>query len=159
MTGKLQTEIKQSKPFATLEEEVLLNLQRTADAVMRPVEAEIKSHGLSTTQYNVLRILRGAAESGRTCGEIADRLITRDPDITRLLDRMEKRSLIRRERQSSDRRVILTFISEEGLELLKRLDATLPGTTQRVLSHMGERRLKELCKLLEQAREASEASD
>jgi MarR family transcriptional regulator, organic hydroperoxide resistance regulator len=152
VTGKLQNEIKQTKPFVSLEEEVLLNLQRTADAVMRPVEAEIKSHGLSATQYNVLRILRGAGDSGRTCGEIGDRLITRDPDITRLLDRMEKRGLIRRERQTKDRRVILTFVTETGLALLKQLDVTVSETTQHALGHMGDRKLKDLCRLLEQAR-------
>jgi MarR family transcriptional regulator, organic hydroperoxide resistance regulator len=152
VTGRLQSEIKQTKPFQNLEEEVLLNLQRTADAAMRPVEAEIKSHGLSTTQYNVLRILRGAGEAGRTCGEIGDRLITRDPDITRLLDRMEKRGLIRRERQTKDRRVILTFITESGMDLLAQLDGSVPETIKGALGHMSERKLKDLCRLLEQAR-------
>ena len=153
MPGKLQSEIKQTKPFENLEEEVLLNLQRTADAAMRPVEAEIKNHGLSATQYNVLRILRGAGEGGRTCGEVGERLITRDPDITRLLDRMEKRGLIRRERQTKDRRVILAFITDEGLSLLKELDTTIPSTIQGALGHMGERKLRDLCRLLEQARQ------
>jgi DNA-binding MarR family transcriptional regulator len=154
VSGKLQSEIKQTKPFENLEEEVLLNLQRTADAAMRPVEAEIKNHGLSATQYNVLRILRGAGESGRTCGEVGDRLITRDPDITRLLDRMEKRGLIRRERQTKDRRVIQAYITDEGLALLKDLDATIPSTIQSTLGHMGERKLRELCRLLELARQS-----
>lgn len=162
MTGKLQDEIKQTKPFVSTEEEVLLNLQRTADAAMRPVEAEIKSHGLSATQYNVLRILRGAGEQGRTCGEIGERMITRDPDITRLLDRMEKRGLIRRERQSKDRRVILAYITQQGLEVLTRLDAVIPETIKGALGHMSERKLKELCRLLEMARQnesSSSASD
>ena len=153
MSGRLQSEIKQTKPFANLEEEVLLNLQRTADAAMRPVEAAIKSHGLSSTQYNVLRILRGAGEGGRTCGEIGDRLITRDPDITRLLDRMEKRGLIRRERQTTDRRVILTFVTEMGLDILAQLDSQVPETIKSVLGHMSERKLRDLCRLLEQARQ------
>jgi DNA-binding MarR family transcriptional regulator len=157
MTGKLQDEIKQTKPFATLEEEVWLNLQRTADAALRPVEAEIKNHGLSLAQYNVLRILRGAGEGGRTCGEIGDRLITRDPDITRLLDRMEKRQLIRRERQTNDRRVILAFITQQGLDVLKQLDDLVPATTRRALGHLGERKLKELCRLLELARDSAKA--
>src|SRR5690349_12161715 len=102
---------------------------------MRPIEAEIKSHGLSPTQYNVLRILRGSGEQGRTCGEIGDRMITRDPDITRLLDRMEKRGLIRRERQSKDRRVILAYITPEGLDVLTRLDAVIPETIKGALGH------------------------
>jgi DNA-binding MarR family transcriptional regulator len=156
MTGKLQSEIKQTKPFQLLEEEVLLNLQRTADAAMRPVEAEMKNHGLSVTQYNVLRILRGAGDGGRTCGEIGDRLITRDPDITRLLDRMEKRGLIRRERQTKDRRVILTFITKEGMDLLEQLDESIPATIRGALGHLGERKLKDLCRLLEQARNGAE---
>jgi DNA-binding MarR family transcriptional regulator len=156
MTGRLQAEIKQTKPFASLEEEVLLNLQRTADAAMRPLEAEMKVHGLSVTQYNVLRILRGAGDGGRTCGEIGERLITRDPDITRLLDRMEKRSLIRRERQTKDRRVILAFITEEGLTLLRQMDPVIPNTIKSALGHLGERKLKDLCRLLEQARNGGE---
>jgi MarR family transcriptional regulator, organic hydroperoxide resistance regulator len=155
MTGRLQAEIKQSKPFASLEEEVVLNIHRTSDAMERRLSAELKKAGLSTTQYNVLRILRGAGDSGRTCSEIGERLITRDPDITRLLDRLEKRGLLRRERQAKDRRVITVFAEAEGLAILKTLDKHVPELMQSMLSHMGERKLRDLCRLLEEARDGS----
>ena len=90
MAAKLKDEIKQGKPFESLQAEVFLNLMRTADALSRGVEEILKLAGLSNTQYNVLRILRGAGEQGLCCREVADRMITRDPDITRLLDRLEK---------------------------------------------------------------------
>src|SRR5262245_60916712 len=100
MSGRLAAEIKQTKPFASLEAEAILNLHRTASILMQ-VEAEaLKPHGLSLTQYNALRILRGAGSAGLACQEIAERMIARDPDITRLLDRLEKRKLIARARSA-----------------------------------------------------------
>jgi len=105
MTGRLQSELRQSKPFACLEVEAVISVARTADALLRHLEEALKIAGLSPTQYNVLRILRGATPQGLACGEIAGRLITRDPDITRLLDRMEHRGLLERARETRDRRV------------------------------------------------------
>src|SRR4029079_5455628 len=98
MAGRLQKEIQQTRPFGSLEEEAFLGLQRTADALARRAYDVLKPSGLSATQYNVLRILRGAGEAGLACGEIGERMITRDPDITRLLDRLEARHLIARAR-------------------------------------------------------------
>src|ERR1700730_9772877 len=114
-----QSEIKQTKPFGSVEEEAFLALQRTADQLQGRVAEWLKAFGLSPTQYNALRILRGAGEGGVACSEMADRMINRDPDITRLLDRLEKRGLARRSRDSKDRRIINAYITREGLQLLK----------------------------------------
>jgi DNA-binding MarR family transcriptional regulator len=156
MTGRLKDEIKQNKPFSSLEQETFLNLQRTADALSRRVAAVLKPLGLSPTQFNVLRILRGAGPQGLPCGEIGERMVTRDPDITRLLDRMEKSGLIERGRESKDRRVITTRISKEGLQRLAEFDEQYPKLERHMLGHLGERKLKALCELLEEARCESE---
>ncbi len=152
MTGRLKDEIKQKKPFHSLEQEVFLNLQRTADALSRKIAAALKPLGLSGTQLNVLRILRGAGSQGLPCGEIGERMVTRDPDITRLLDRLERRGLIERCRESKDRRVITTRISEEGLRLLSEFDAREPEVLKEMLGHMGKQKLEAFCELLETAR-------
>ncbi len=153
MTGRLKDEIKQSKPFNSLEQEVFLNLQRTADALSRRVAEALKPLGISPTQFNVLRILRGAGDEGLPCGEIGDRMITHDPDITRLLDRLEKRGLIERSRGSKDRRVITARISKEGLQLLSAFDERESHLEREMLGHLSDRKLKELCRLLEEARQ------
>jgi DNA-binding MarR family transcriptional regulator len=151
--GRLRKEIKQTKPFGSLEEEAFLNLQRTADALERGFASVLKPSGLSPTQYNVLRILRGAGEAGLTCREIGERMIHRDPDITRLLDRLEARGLIARERSRRDRRVIVTRVAAEGLQVLKRLDAAVLDFPRRRLGHVSGERLKALVRVLDQLRE------
>jgi len=151
--GRLRKEIKQTKPFGSLEEEAFLDLQRTADALERAFASVLKPSGLSPTQYNVLRILRGAGESGLTCREIGERMIHRDPDITRLLDRLEARGLVARERSRRDRRVIVTRIAAEGLQVLKRLDAAVLDFPRRRLGHVSAERLKALVRVLDQLRE------
>ena len=152
MAGRLKDEIKKRGPFESLEQEVLLNLLRTADALGRDFEAVFKPAGISMTQYNVLRILRGAGEDGLACGEIGDRMITRDPDMTRLLDRLESRGLITRVREATDRRVVKTRITKDGLSLLSKLDDPISATHQKQMEHMDERKLQTLLKLLEEAR-------
>src|ERR1017187_1028164 len=122
MPSKLKDEIKQGKPFESLEAEVFLNLVRTTDALSRGGEEILKLVGLSPNQYNVLRILRGAGEQGLCCREVAERMITRDPDITRLVDRLERRGLLTRSRDSRDRRIIMVRITKEGRKILKDLD-------------------------------------
>src|SRR6267378_287569 len=112
----------------------------------RPAQV-LKTEDLSATQYNVLRILRGAPE-GLTCGEVANRMITRDPDITRLLDRLEKRGLISRCREAKDRRMVLTRITPEGLKLLARLDEPVEAAHRKQLGHLGRERLRALTELL-----------
>ena len=113
------------------EEAAFLDLLRTCDLLSRGPGQVLKTEDLSATQYNVLRILRGAPE-GLPCGEIGSRMITRDPDITRLLDRLEKRELIARSRETKDRRMVMARITPEGLKLLARLDAPVQQSHQAI---------------------------
>jgi DNA-binding MarR family transcriptional regulator len=135
------------KPKLCLEETVFLDLLRTSDVLSRRIDYVLKDADLSSNQYNVLRILRGAPE-GLACGEIGSRMITRDPDITRLLDRLEKRALISRCRESKDRRMVLTRITPAGLKLLAELDEPVQQAHRGQLGHMGRERLKALSELL-----------
>ncbi|HEV2401828.1 MAG TPA: MarR family transcriptional regulator [Candidatus Sulfotelmatobacter sp.] len=135
-----------------LEEDVFVSLLRTADLLSRNVEKVLKAADVSPTQYNVLRILRGAPE-GLTCSEIARRMINRDPDITRLLDRLEKRALIARCRETKDRRQVQTRISSEGLRLLAGLDRPVAEIHRQQLSHLGREGLHSLQTLLQEARQ------
>lgn len=142
-----------SKPRAITcqEETAFLELLRTGDQLTRGLVPVLKAEELSMTQYNVLRILRGSPD-GLPCGEIGSRMITRDPDITRLLDRMEKRGLISRCREAKDRRTVLTRITPEGLKLLARLDEPVQHAHRQQLGHLGREQLKALCELLHSAR-------
>jgi len=133
------------------EEVAFVDLLRTCDLLSRPLAQLLKSEDLSATQYNVLRILRGSPE-GLTCGEIASRMITRDPDITRLLDRLEKRGLISRWREARDRRVVMAKITADGLKVLARLDESVEETHRKQLGHMGKEKLRALAALLNDAR-------
>lgn len=133
------------------EEALYLDLLRTVERLGRPVTDLLKSEDLSPNQYNVLRILRGA-EDGLTCGEIGERMITRDPDITRLVDRLQKRKLVGRKRDTKDRRVVLTRILPAGLELLARLDGPVLDGHWRLLGHLGTDRQQQLRELLEECR-------
>ena len=153
MARQLRTEIHQTKPFASLEEEAFLNLHRTADALLHGLEAALKPVGLSASQYNVLRILRGAEAEGLACREVAERMVTRDPDITRLLDRLEARGLVIRARDQADRRVITVRITPEGLRLLQALEAPVAELPRRQLGHLDEAQLRTLIELLQVARE------
>jgi DNA-binding MarR family transcriptional regulator len=141
----------QPRRAAGPEEAAFLDLLRTTDLLSRGPARLLKTENLSATQYNVLRILRGAPE-GLLCGEIASRMITRDPDITRLLDRLEKRRLISRRREAKDRRAVLTRITPEGLKLLARLDGPVEEAHRQQLGHLGRKRLRALGDLLRAAR-------
>lgn len=129
----------------------MLDLLRTTDILSRGLLHVFKSEELSGTQYNVLRILRGAPE-GLACGEIASRMITRDPDVTRLLDRLEKRGLISRCRETKDRRTVMVRIAPPGLKLLATLDEPVRAAHRRQLGHLGQNRLRALSELLRVAR-------
>ena len=133
------------------EEDVFLELLRTTDMLSRGLVEVLKTENLSPTQYNVLRILRGAL-AGLPCGEIANRMITRDPDITRLLDRLEKRGLISRCRQTKDRRMVMARITPDGLTLLARLDEAVQDAHRKQLGHLGRERLRALTELLHVSR-------
>ena len=152
MARKVQDEIKQSKPFAQLETEALIALELTADRLMAEGAQLLKTWDLSPTQYNVLRILRGAEPDGLACGRIGERMVTHDPDITRLLDRLEKRGMVERRRDAKDRRVITTRITAAGLDLLEHLDQPMEDFNRRRLGHLGPQRLRMLIELLGQVR-------
>jgi DNA-binding MarR family transcriptional regulator len=152
MAGKLQQEIKQTKPFSSLQEEAFLNLWRSSDYLFQGLNEALKPAGLSGTQYNILRILRGAGPEGLACREIGERLITRDPDLTRLLDRMEQRELAVRCREQRDRRVVTVRIAPKGLEILEELDARIPEILREQFRNFDEERLKLLIELLESLR-------
>ena len=139
------------RTLATPEEATFLELLRTTDMLSRGLVHILKAEDLSSTQYNVLRILRGAPE-GLPCGEIASRMITRDPDITRLLDRLEKRGLISRCRETKDRRMVMARITPQGLKLLSRLDEPIQQGHRKQLGHLGRDRLRALVDLLQAAR-------
>jgi DNA-binding MarR family transcriptional regulator len=152
MAARLRDTIRPRRPFRSPEAEAFLNIEHTADALMRGLAELLKGADLSPTQYYVLRILRGAGSDGLACGEIAERMVTRDPDITRLLDRLARRGLIARARDARDRRVVTTTITPEGIDLVSRLDRPVEQLHARQLSHLGERSLARLVELLEKAR-------
>ncbi|MGA8073901.1 MAG: MarR family transcriptional regulator [Candidatus Acidiferrales bacterium] len=147
--------LSKNERAACPEEMAFLDLLRTTDILSRRLIPVLKSADLSSTQYNVLRILRGAP-AGLACGEIAGRMITRDPDVTRLLDRLEKRGLISRSRETTDRRTVMTRITSDGLKLLSRLDEPVRAAHRRQLGHLGRNRLRALTDLLRAARRAGD---
>ena len=152
MTSQLAKDIKQKKRFVSLEQEAFLLLQRTTSELVSSVADLLKGAGLSGPQYNVLRILRGAGPEGLPCGEISDRLITRDPDITRLLDRMQKRGLVTRRRDPDDRRVVIAAITKAGLDLLAKLDVPVNAGHIEQLGHLTRSDLKTLIAILDRVR-------
>src|ERR1035437_766294 len=133
------------------EEVAFLELCRTTDLLSRRLAALLKTEDLSANQYNVLRILRGSPD-GLPCGEIGNRMITRDPDITRLLDRLEKRDLISRCRETRDRRMVMARITPDGMKLLARMDEPVRETHRQQLGHLGRVRLRALTELLQASR-------
>lgn len=150
--SKLKNEIAQQKPFASTAEEALLNLMRTADCINRIAHRMTRGWGITSTQYNVLRILRGAHPEGLTCSAIGDRMITADPDITRLLARLKSLKLVRQQRDKRDRRVVWTHISPAGLELLAEMDPTVQRMPEEILGHLEQTEITEFIRLLELAR-------
>jgi len=150
--ASLKREIVQERPFSSLEEEALLNLLRTADCLQRAFQRRSRHWGITSTQYNVLRILRGAQPQGLTCSAIGSRMITADPDITRLLARLKALKLIRQERDRHDRRVVWTQIADAGLELLRQMDPVIKLAPKELLGHLDEAELAHLIRLAELAR-------
>jgi DNA-binding MarR family transcriptional regulator len=148
----LKLEIVQEAPFSSVEEEALLNLLRTADFMQRAFHRKTRDWGVTSTQYNVLRILRGAHPNGLTCSAIGSRMIAAEPDITRLLARLKGLKLIRQHRDRHDRRVVWTHISEAGLSLLRDMDPVILKAPRELLGHLNVAELVELIRLLELAR-------
>ncbi len=155
MTPKtLRDELKIAKPFRSVEEEAMLSIARTAALIEHAGAEFFKPFNLTTTQYNVLRILRGAGGEGLCRNEVGQRLVTKVPDVTRLLDRMEAAGLIVRERGGQDRRFVATRITDKALALLDKIDRELPAIHARQLGHVSQKRLRELISILEDVRSA-----
>jgi DNA-binding MarR family transcriptional regulator len=139
-----------SRASLPLEDQAFIALQKAADSLGQHAEQLVKANGLTGAQYNVLRILRGAEPDGLGCSSIGDRMISHDPDMTRLLDRMEKRGLITRKRQSDDRRVVKTRITTEGLSILRKLDQPIRELHKRQFREISAAQLKNLIEILDQ---------
>jgi DNA-binding MarR family transcriptional regulator len=153
VSAKLAAEIQQHKPFALPEEEAMLNLVRTHEFLLQRQTEFFKQFQLTPTQYNILRILRGAGKEGITCSRASERMVKADPDITRLFDRLEARKLIRRERSAEDRRVVISRIAEEGLKLTETIDKPLAELLKRQMGRIGRKKLAQLIEILESIRQ------
>jgi DNA-binding MarR family transcriptional regulator len=151
-TSAVQREIRQGRPFASREQEAVVGLLRTADVLRRRLAGVVEPHGVTLQQYNVLRILRGAGAAGLPTLEIALRMVERAPGVTRLLDRLEAKALVRRKRCPRDRRQVLCWISTSGLGLLARLDRPMQQGTGVALGALPGRDLKNLVRLLDAVR-------
>ena len=151
-SGALRKQIRQTKPFANPQEEAFLNLVRTSNLLTQGFAGVLKPHGLTQTQYNALRILRGAHPEPLTCGDVGRRMITLEPDVTRLLDRLESAGLVERSRSSHDRRVVESRITDQGIERLAQLDAPVVDRVQALLGHLSVEDVSALTSLLERAR-------
>ena len=150
MTGVVAHELKQQKPFSSPEQEVLLGLRMAVARVVEPWARFLKTTAqLTTHQYNVLRILRGSHPARLACSDIAERMIERDPDITRLVDRLEKRGLVKRSRSRQDRRVVEVGVTDKGLVLVRGLDAHVQRLPKALLGRLGAERVRQLATLLE----------
>lgn len=145
---ELREELHQTRPFASLEQEAYLNIARTAAVLQDAFELALRPYGITATQFNVLRILRGAEPNGLCRNELRDRMLNRMPDMTRLLDRMEEAGLVSRQRASEDRRQVGTRITPVGLDLVNRLDPVVTEEHRRGLGHLEHEQLRQLIALL-----------
>lgn len=150
--GRLQSEIRQTRPFPSRQAEALVGLLRTTDVVRRQLTAVVGAEGVTPQQYNVLRILRGAGTEGLPTLEIATRMIEVAPGITRLMDRLERKRLVRRQRCPADRRQVLCWITPGGLELLARLDEPVSASDESTLGGLTPGRIDLLIELLDDLR-------
>lgn len=154
MATELRQEIKQTRPFASVEHEAHVAVGRSWAVLDHAFAEALQPFGITPTQYNVLRILRGAGEKGLCRGEVMDRMISRVPDATRLLDRIESAGLIERKRDTADRRFVTTRITEQGLRLLQDLDAPVQELHQRHFGALTKGETRKLLELLGRVREA-----
>lgn len=155
MTPRLQDEIKQARPFASPGQEAYLSVGRTWAVLEHGTAEALRPHDITPTQYNVLRILRGAGEQGLCRSEVMERMIARVPDATRLLDRMEAMGLIGRERSTQDRRFVTTRITDSGLELLAKLDQAVLELHRRQFEALDEEQIEALIEWLGRVRESA----
>lgn len=149
----LREELRMTRNFSSPEEELNLNLQRTVGLLGKPLSRFLKAHGLSLAQYNILRILRGQPGRQLPCRQIGLRMVTREPDVTRLLDRLEKDGLVERDRSESDRRVVMTSVTKAGLDLLASLDEPMRRIHKDSLGHLSRAEIRDLNRLLVKARQ------
>lgn len=152
VTAKAQKEARRTGTIGGREEDVYLSMLRTVERLSRGVAETLAGADLTPTQYNALRILRGAGDAGASCTEVGERMVTKDSDVTRLLDRLEARGLISRGREAADRRRVVARITNEGLRVLEELDGPVAETHRNQLGHLGEKQLATLGKLLKAAR-------
>lgn len=150
--SKLQAELKQNKPFRDSGQEALLAIRRTADTLQREMARTIEPFGVTEQQYNVLRILRGSHPDGLPSLEIGDRMIERQPNVTRLLDRLDRKGLVRRKRSTQDRRVVRCWISDRGLDLLSEMDDPIDATDLRLAGNLSAEEHDQLIELLARVR-------
>jgi DNA-binding MarR family transcriptional regulator len=153
MSSRLQAEIKQTKPFATLEHEAILGLMRTAAIVDHSMDEMLRPFGITATQFNVLRILRGAGQQGLCGREVGERMITRVPDVPRLLDRMEKAELISRERDPNDRRHVTARITAKGRQILEEVGTTPSNPIEERFRRLPPEQLQMLIEAMDLIRE------
>ena len=159
MANRILEEIRQSRAFQDSREEAALNILRTADALKRGLDLLLKRHGITSAQYNVLRILRGAGAEGLNCSGIAERMITAEPDVTRLLTRMESLGLLTRRRDSNDRRLVTATATERGLQLLKEVAQPLRALQEHQFALLNQDALERLIAGLEKVRESIARAD
>ena len=153
MSPTLKEDLRQRKAFTSLEQEAFLNVLRTSSTLTDELEDLLRPYEITATQYNVLRILRGSGADGLCRNELRDRMLTRMPDMTRLLDRMEDAGLVTRTREREDRRMVLTRISVAGQELLKELDRPVNELHRKQLARLSGEQLRSLIELLTLVRE------
>ncbi len=156
MSRSLQHQLKKKHPFELPEEEVSLNIQRTFGVLMGPELKLFKKHKLSPPLYNILRILRGVGSDGLPCSQIGDRMVTREPDVTRLIDRLEQAGWAKRDRSTKDRRVVTITLTATGRKLLDKLDEPILDLHRDTLGHLTKKEMVELNRLLVKARQVVE---
>jgi MarR family transcriptional regulator, organic hydroperoxide resistance regulator len=154
MPSALQRELRQRRPFQSPAHEAVVGLMRTADVIRRHGTALVEPHGITLQQFNVLRILRGAGNEGLPTLEVGDRMVERTPGVTRLLDRLEAKELVRRQRCQKDRRQHLCWITEKGLEVLAKIDAVAPRANEESLKGLGQKDRLTFIRLLDAIRAA-----
>jgi DNA-binding MarR family transcriptional regulator len=154
MPSTLREELKQNKPFTSLEQEALLSVVRTSADLMDRFELFLRPYAITSTQYNVLRILRGAEPEGLCRNELRDRMLTRMPDVTRLLDRMEEAGLVERTRDTEDRRMVTSRITRKALQLLTTLDPLVAENEKHFFSGISRDQIQTLIDVLDAIRRA-----
>ena len=152
MPSTLQEELRQTKPFRSIEQEALLSVVRTSADLMDRFEVFLRPYNITATQYNVLRILRGAEPEGLCRNELRDRMLTRMPDVTRLLDRMEEAGLVERTRDHEDRRMVTSRITKKAMQLLATLDPVVADNEKTFFSGISHEQIQTLIDVLEAIR-------